>query len=239
MSGQVLITFRSEQPTYERDFGRDLLEAMIGVDPRLTPQFFDDALSEVQTPYVDLEASLAQWGNESTIRGYTQDVSARWGAKWRRRSPPRYKAEITHMHLDNYGGVVPSSFALASKWEPTIDWGRLFLMLCSVTKAQLAMLHLFTPAEELNPNEDFAIGHLGTLWNPCFSGVSWAMMLGTSLAKRADVSKLETLGFPVCAADSGVLVSVTEALSDVAERYDYFNERRRVLKEALPGSIFG
>lgn len=239
MKNYIQIVIRSKKTTSEVEYGRRFLEAMMNVDPRLEPEFIDCALTRSNTtPYKSLEEALTRWTTRKTIQGYTAKVDGVWGAKWKRKTRPSYSCEIDHMTVSMYGNIVPSNFHFEAKFNPSVDWSKLFKSLCQVSDAQIAIMHDFTDPELINRNRDFELGVLGSSLDAEFPEIAWAMMFGDDFVHAVDVEKLTALGFPVEAVGSGYLVRVTDSLLDVSQRFDYFCERRELLRANLPRTIF-
>jgi hypothetical protein len=239
MKNYVQITIRSKKATDKTEYGRQFLLAMINTDPRLEPEFIDCVLTRRNTtPYDNLEYALTRWATRKTGQAYTAKVDGVWGAKWKRKSRPSYGCRISHMLIDNYGDISPSNFNFSAKYDESVNWPELFRLWCTVSDAQIAILHHFTEPELINKYRDFEIGNLGILWKPSFPEIAWAMMFGDDFVHAVDVEKLTALGFPVEAVGSGYLVRVTESLLDVSQRFDYFCERRELLRANLPRDIF-
>lgn len=239
MKNYVHISIASKIPTHDSIFGRHFLQAMTDVDPRLEPEFIDCVLTRSNTtPFDNLDAGLKRWAVPKTMQIYNAKVDGFWGAKWKRKSRPSYSCEINHMLINIYGNVVPANFGFDARHDTSVDWLVLFRSWCEVSDAQIAMLHHFTNPELINKNRHFEIGSLGAWDDPRLPEIAWAMMLGKDLVQAVDVDKLSALGFPLETVGSGYLVRVTESLNDVSQRFDYFCERREILRNLLPVNIF-
>ncbi len=239
MKNSIQIVVRSKKITNSVEYGRQFLKAMMSADSRLEPEFIDCVLTRSNTtPYGSLEEALTRWATRKTVQGYTEKVDGVWGAKWKRKSHPSYSCRINHMLIDNYGDVSPSNFNFSAKYDVLVDWLKLFRSWCKVSDAQIAILHHFTDPELINKHRDFELGVLGSLIDPEFPEIAWAMMFGDDFVHAVDVKKLTAHGFPVEAVGSGYLLRVTDSLLDVSQRFDYFCERREVLRTLLPASIF-
>ena len=239
MKNYVHIKIRSKKPTSQVEFGRQFLQAMTDVDPRLEPDYLDCEVTRSNTtPYNNLEEGLNRWAVPKTVQVYANKVDGFSGAKWKRKSRPNYSCEIDHMLINIYGNVVPANLRFNARYDLSVDWFALFRSWCDVSDAQIAMLHHFTDTEMKAKNDSFEIGSLGAWFDPRFPEIAWAMMLGAEFAQAVDVEKLAALGFPVEAVGSGYLVRVTDSLNDVSQRFDYFCERREILRNLLPVNIF-
>lgn len=239
MKNYAQITIRSKKSTSQVEFGRQFLQTMIDVDPRLEPEFIDCVLTRSNTtPYGNLDAALTRWATQQVVRGYAVKVDSVWGAKWKRKSRPSYSCEISHTRTSINGELIPSSLNFHARYDLSVDWFALFRSWCEVSDAQIAMLHHFTNPELINEYRDFEIGSLGAWFNPRFPEIAWAIMLGEDFVQAVDISKLTALGFPVDAVGSGYIVRVTDSLNDVSQRFDYFCERREILRNLLPVNIF-
>jgi hypothetical protein len=239
MKNYVQITIRTRSETKNIDYGRQFLQIMIDSDSRLEPEYLDCVLTRSNTtPFENLEAGLARWATREMVQGYTTKVDAIWGAKWKRKSRPSYSCEINHTSAAINGDLIPADFGFTAKWNASVNWADLFRSLCALPKTQIAMLHHFTGIEMTKKNSSFEIGSLKAWFDPKFPDISWAMMFGDDFVYAVDVQKLTAHGFPVEAVGSGYLVRVTDSLLDVSQRFDYFCERRELLRTLLPASIF-
>ena len=239
MKTYIQITIRSKEATKEAEYGRSFLQAMFDTDLRLEPEYLDCVLTRSNTtPFENLQASLTRWATQETVKGYTAEVNGIWGAKWKRKSRPSYNCEIDHTSAAINGELIPSSFSLTAKWNATVNWAYLLKSLCMLPKTQIATLHHFIDIEMKNKNNRFEIGSLGAWFDPKFPEIAWGMMFGDDFVHAVDVEKLTALGFPVEAVGSGYLVRVTDSLLDVSQRFDYFCERRELLRANLPRDIF-
>jgi hypothetical protein len=235
----IQITVKIRKPTYEIEFGRTFLSAFIESDVRLTPEFFDVMKDRsINRRFIDIDHALEKWTTHSSVNVLGRDIPLCSAAKWTRKQEPKYSCYVDHMLITNDGSVSPGRWNFTAKWTPKIDWLNLFRSICHVCDAQAGMLHHFTSPEIRNPPSDFAIGIIAPAINPRFKDISWAMMFGDDFVHAVDVEKLTALGFPVEAVGSGYLVRVTDSLLDVSQRFDYFCERRELLRANLPRDIF-
>lgn len=239
MKDYLLLILRNKEETYTKSYGNCILQAMVDVDQKLEPEFFDCVLERYNTTsYENLDDALKRWTTRKSIKGYTQEVEGDWGAKWKRKKQPSYRCENNHMKINLNGDLVPSELSLTAKWNKSVDWNNLFKSWCSIGDTQIAFLHHFTEFEMVNKHNDFKIGSFGAWSNPRFPDISWAMMFGDDFAPRLNVDKLRELGFSADVVGSGILVRVTDDILDVSKRYDYFCERRELLRANLPHDFF-
>lgn len=235
----IKIALRSKKDTKQIEYGRQFLNAMMEAEPRLEPEFFDCELERYNTTsYKNLDDALKRWTTRKSIKGYTQEVEGDWAAKWKRKKQPKYDCYMRHMVITKSSYINPGNFNFTSNWYENINWIKLFDALCKVSDAQIGMLHHFTPNEALNDCDAFELGSFGAWSNPRFPDISWAMMFGDDFAPRLNVDKLRELGFSADVVGSGILVRVTDDILDVSTRYDYFCERRELLRANLPHDFF-
>ena len=239
MQNYVQITVKIKRPTYEIEFGRAFLSAFIESDTHLTPEFLDIMKDRpISRPFIDIDHALEKWTTYSSVNVIGKDLPLCSAAKWTRKHEPKYSCYMSHMLINNFGNVSPGACYFTARWSPKIDWLLLFRSISRVCDAQAGMLHHFTSPELVKPNGRFPRGSIAPAMNPKFPEIAWAMMFGDDFVHAVDVKKLTALGFPVEAVGSGYLVRVTDSLLDVSQRFDYFCERRELLRANLPRTIF-
>jgi hypothetical protein len=240
MKNYLKITICSKKATSSIEFGRLFLSAFIDSDIRLTPEYLDTMRDRsVNRPFINIDHSIEKWSPKSKLQvpGTYQEFYDK--AKWTRKSTPSYQCYmLAHTIRNNFNKIVPSYFSFKAKWDDSVDWSVFFQRLCTVADAQAAMMHRFTPIELGNSNSRFKDLGIHTALNPKFPDISWAMMFGDDFVYAVNVDKLTAAGFPVEAVGSGYLVRVTDSILDISQRYEYFCERREILRSLLPIEIF-
>ncbi|MBY0272610.1 MAG: hypothetical protein K2X02_04250 [Alphaproteobacteria bacterium] len=128
-------------------------------------------------------------------------------------------------------------------WNPKTDWFRLFQELAIITEAYFGYVHVFTEREIEPAAVGSAIGSF-TRGTPAIQlkkgipNLGWAHYFGEEYVKEIDVPLLQNHGFDVQKLGEGCVFHITENLSDVIERYDEFDERRKLLKSLFRPDLF-
>lgn len=248
---EVEISLLSFAETHRWSFGERFMTTLIETDPRLTP----DRVGYTETslePFMTLDDFKHWWVPDGLPDEYNDVPNSSYSFEWKRRTKLRQSCRLWHGSRNIKGNILPGSVSYSAEWQPEIDFTSLFRKWIDMSEPVLGMLHLFTAPEQIFDPESvlgewddfrrnwvqFQHASFGYLLEPEIPNIGWAMVYGGKYAKEVDVDRIRAAGFPVDPIGDGWLVRVTENLSDIADDYNRFSERRAELRNLFRDDLF-
>jgi hypothetical protein len=246
---KIQISMLSFAETHRWSFGRDLLELLSRMDGRLAPQragFYEGGM----TPVESIEALRAWWVPPGVEDEQAGPLSRSHDFVWKT-SRPRSFCMVHHGLRNMRGELVPASFNFSAEWDRRTDAAGFFEDWAKLARPQLAMLHLFTPPEQIFDPEStvgewndfrrgwslFQSGIFGHALNPVAPYLGWGMIFGRQMLKDVDLGEVERLGIAVEEIGDALYFKLTPDLADVADDFPAFARKRGRFRELLPDDL--
>ena len=267
MKSKVGIGITTYEDIRSRDFGAALYEALVAASPKLAPYRIEVigykyGVTSVQdfVPHWSTEIRLVVRPKYGVSPSYTPPSD--FGASW------RTKGALSGDGRAFFGGRDPNSPAtliLRHNFAANVDWKELFRRLVEIFKPAHANLHLFTDRElELAGEGSFAFrapiagegaftswkSTLGNIRGPdpwevaerrryrFLPDLAWGNYFGSEFSERFDRARLLGSSDGAKELGNGILLHITEKLSDVAKQPDFFEGERAKLRKAFADDFF-
>jgi hypothetical protein len=251
MPPQVEITLLTFAHTHRWSFGAQLVNALREVDPKLAPQ--RAGWVEKQLKDVESDEDLRRWWVDPRLAEDHEGLpTSSHDLLWRTGGSLRSLAMVKHGLRNQRGQVSPSKIRFSAVWKRPVDFEALFENWLDLSTPFLAMLHLFTPPEQIFlPTStvgewddfrrewvNFQHASYGYLLEPSIPNLTWAMAFGGEYAREVDVEGLRGAGISVEAMGDGWLVRLTPGLADVADNFEGFVARRQLARRFFRDDLF-
>jgi hypothetical protein len=245
-----LIVNLPNKDTIPWEFGERFFKTLVEADPRLFPEKL--GWGGVNHPVRSIDDCKEHWGQIGKMgdmdgngwRDFVQDTDMK------RSKAPRFHGSFDHAFVNRRFDFVLGHCSLFCAVDKKIDWKALFIKLIALLKPPFASLHLATPREnnsQIYPQEyleGMHFSHFNTgvhalgLRERGIPNLWWGMYFGAEHAGELDTGVLRANEFSAETIGEGHLVTVTNDLFDVKNRFDYFVERRAALKKLYrPGLV--
>lgn len=220
----ILLSLVSRKKLIKEPYGRDILSLFYDKYSTLTPQFAN-SYQPVNNPVNKLTDGLEYWDwNTLPLLFKRKNIIA---GSW-------YISE----DFDKISGMI-----FEYNWSPKIDWYSLFKELVKASEAYFGYIHVFTD-QEIEPSavgsaiSCFTRGTPGVHLKKGIPNLGWAHYFGEEYVKEVDIPLLQKHGFEVEPLGEGYTFHITDKLSDVIDNYEYFDERRKLLKSLFRPELF-
>lgn len=238
----IILSLVTSIDTSSWNFGCRFLSALLLFDGKLTPEFVSN-VEPIKTPFVSVDETEEFWAPTVVVRGPHGRTEAKSSFLWRRLRSVKHDGHVMHTSINKMGKKALGSIIVRAQVNREIEWLSVFRDLCMVVQPKFGMLHLFTEQELVeagfkSPEYLFQSGPPGWAVEGSIPNLAWASFLGDELAAEVGRERLVGHGFSVDSMANGHLITVTESLLDVAERFDEFSKRRAELKGLFRPGLF-
>lgn len=218
----VLLSFVTRKKLTKEPYGRKMLSLFYDKYPLLAPQYAN-YYEPINNPVNSADEALEYWGYDPFLCRRKSSVSGWW-----------YVSE----DISKIGYL-----KIKYDWNPKVDWFTLFKELVSITEAFFGYVHVFTereiePAGAGSAIDCFIRGTPAIHLKKGIPNLGWGHYFGEEYVKEIDISLLKRRGFEVQKFGEGYVFHITENLSDVIDNYDYFDEKRKLLKSLFRPDLF-
>lgn len=218
----VLISLVSRQKITQDFYGRNILSLFYEHYPSLSPQFAN-FYEPVNHPIPTLEQALEYWEGDPGLYRRKNSIVGNW-----------------YIATDGDGIFSP---IFEYNWNTKINWFYIFQQLVTLSKAYFGYVHVFTENEIEGAAAGSSISCFlrGTPSMYLKKGIpqlGWGHYFGEEYVKELDIPLLKKHGFSVEPLGEGYVFNLTNQLSDVITNYEYFNERRILLKSLFRPDLF-
>jgi hypothetical protein len=218
----VLISLVTREKLTKEPYGRNILSLFYQDYPNLAPQtanFYEP----INQPVPNVEAALEYWGESQRLYRRKNSVAGLW---------------VIDTGRDDIGGCM-----LRYNWDNKAKWFQLFKQLVTLSKAYFGYVHIITenerePAGLGSAIDLFLNGVTGAYLKKGIPQLGWGHYFGEEYVKELNVSLIKKLGFSIEPLGEGYVFHLTDQLSDVITDYDYFNDRRQLLKSLFRPELF-
>lgn len=218
----VLLSLVTHKKLTKDPYGRRTLSLFYDQYPLLAPQYAN-FYEPINKPINTVEEALDYWEGDPFLCRRKNSIAG-WG----------------DVGSDRIG---INCIIFGYNWSLQINWFKLFQELVTVTEAYFGYVHVFTdreiePAAVGSAIDCFIGGTPGVHLKKGIPNLGWAHYFGEEYVKEIDVPLLQKHGFEVQKLGEGYLFHITDNLADVINDYDYFNERRKLLKSLFRPDLF-
>jgi hypothetical protein len=218
----VLLSLVTRKKLTKDPYGRKVLSLFYEGYPMLAPQtanFYEP----INQPVPDVEAALEYWENEEFLFRRRNSITG-----WGNIGPDRIHVNCIFLEYN---------------WSTKIDWFDFFKELVEVTESYFGYVHVFTdreiePAGAGSAIDCFLGGTPGVHLKKGIPQLGWGHYFGEEYVKELNVPLIKKLGFSIEPLGEGYVFHLTDQLSDVITDYDYFNDRRQLLKSLFRPELF-
>ena len=219
----VLLSLVTREKLMAEPYGRQILTLLYEQYPLLAPEFanFYDPINK---PVPTVESALEYWKQEQFIcrRKKTVRMMNGWVGSDR--------CEIGRITFEY-------------SWNQKVDWFQVLQKMALVSKSYFAYVHVCGENEIEGAGLGSAVylflnGVLGMHLKKGIPQLGWGHYFGEEYVKELDISLLKKHGFSVEPLGEGYVFNLTDQLSDVITNYEYFNERRALLKSLFRPDLF-
>lgn len=246
---RVEISLLTHTPTHSWRVGRALLDSLVAADPRLEPDRAGYAEESLEP--IDSFEEMRRWW---VPPGADEEgaLAVAHSLEWKRRAKIRSLGMIMHAFRDRNGDPSPGDISFSCDWQDSADYATLFEDWARALLPDLAMIHAFSPDEQLFEIESidgewtdfrrswvaFQSASFGYSMKPTIPYIGWGMIYGGRFADRVDVEALRSAGFAVEPLGGGWYVKVSDRLSDSLADLPAFARRRQAMKALFPDDFF-
>ncbi|UXH80695.1 hypothetical protein [Roseateles amylovorans] len=230
--------------------GEALLRMMGSADSRLFPERIGNS-EPLQNIFSGISSAEKYWAPEVKICSSGVSFVAKSNVLWVRSKAIKGRGHMTHRSVNVQGKVNPAWLLLEYKYDPRVNWFRLFKESCNLLQATYGTLHLFTGKETSEgvfgqdadlsfATSDFIDGlpPIG-LEKRGLANIAWANYFGPELVAEIDRTALQLNGFPVEEQEHDACVfCVTKKIGDVIDDFETFSSRRNRLKTLFRSGLF-
>jgi hypothetical protein len=266
MSDELAIHIRTQKDISDWRIGQKILEPLFQID-RLRPEFAAVS-PEVKVESCNHISKISDcetlWGEKFTLEYGSVSTQMFNKFSWLKRKNIRSSGMITFTDKSRSGDVLPGGINFYSKYHKDIDWFSLFKSWCLVLEADEGIFNPFQkldvqPLIERRKPDQTTIEEVETIsWgrytsgilecsiqagelNSKFSGLTnlgWATFFGKRISHLVDQKHLTATGYDIDDIGDGVLLRVTNSLSETIHDYPKFVGNRRALKKFFPETVF-
>ena len=218
----ILISLVTHTKPNRESYGRNILNLFYEHYPLLAPQFAN-YYEPVNIPISNVQQALKYWEGEPGLYRRKNTVRGEW-----------------YISEDGDKIFCPS---FRYNWNSTIDWFKLLKQLGIISNAYYAYIHVVTNNEREGSGLGSAVhlflnGVTGYYLKKGIPQLGWGHYFGEEYVKELDIPLIKQHGFNIEPLGEGYVFNLTDQLSDVITNYDYFNERRTLLKSLFRPSLF-
>lgn len=267
MKSKVGIGITTYEDIRSPDFGYALYEALVAISPKLAPYRLDVITAKYEVGGPDdfathwcSELRLIVSPKHGVAPSY--NAPSEFGAEWRTKGTLSGSGDVF------FGGRdpnEPSTITLQHNYVPKVNWEALFRNLVELFKPAHANLHIFSERElELAGEGRFAFRapitgeRAFTHWKSktgdwrgpdpwqvterrryrFLPELAWGNYLGDEFSGRFDRQALLETSASTTELNNGILFQITENLSDVVDRYSFFEKERAMLRTLFADDFF-
>jgi hypothetical protein len=218
----VLLSLVTREKLDKENYGRKILSLFYEQYPELAPQY-SNFYEPLNKPINTVDEALKYWVKEAFLFRRSKTVVM-------------------------YGNIGPDRIGVGCikfeyNWNVQNNWFKLFQELVALSKSYFGYIHVFSD-REIEPGGAgsavgcFTRGTPGVHLKKGIPQLGWAHYFGEEYVKEIDVKLLQQHDFDVQKFGEGYLFHITDKLSDVIDNYDYFDERRKLLKSLFRPTLF-
>jgi hypothetical protein len=224
----ILLSVATRVNTEEWIYGKQLLDAVLEIDPRLCPERFGNS-DPPRIEFVDVESCRDKWSPMSFL--------------WKRSRAVKSTGHVMHPSPDWRGREKMAQIIFEATPDRSTAWIDLFRRFVAILGPKYAMLHLFTGKELVRADfksakDLFQSGPPGWALIDSIPNIAWGNFFGEDLSQEVNVDAITRCGAVAERIANGWLVTTSDNIFDVADDYDFFSRQRVKLKETFRPDLF-